>query len=197
MQLLKPHGQPSWWAKYPFIGPAFLLPIAALVILSWVITIAICIYTSIYEKQGIQYPSSPIYWSKGYDYGCSSTVITTVFLGVAADTVHLPMHLYLFATNRLHPVAALILNLLMMGIWVTVAVLSPMADMCAEITRPKPWDALWWTHSVLSWFLSILYIVYFGYACAITHAWRKAKKGAVAEIELERGMAGKAGSTTS
>jgi hypothetical protein len=103
---------------------------------------------------------------------------------ISLDTVHLAIHVLLYAKQRLHPITALIFCLCFLSLWISYGLLSWMANMCAEKLWPHTWDVLFWIRQVVSYVLTLLYFVYFVYSCNATHRWRIRKKNGMDAQEL-------------
>ncbi|PGH17108.1 hypothetical protein AJ80_04983 [Polytolypa hystricis UAMH7299] len=173
--LLKPASPPAWGPSYPNIGRYILLPITFLVIITWILVIATSIYSRlIVDNPPPGYFSPPIDWSRTLD--CDKSQIASLFLAVVVETIHLPIHLYLFATNLMHPVASLVLSLHLMGLWVAMSVVNAMSNMCSEVRWPVAWAGLFWARQVVGYIIFFFYMAYIVYSCICVHHWRKAKK---------------------
>ncbi|KAF1809140.1 hypothetical protein P152DRAFT_461785 [Eremomyces bilateralis CBS 781.70] len=133
-------------------------------------------------------------------YGHFEIMIRLLFVPV--ELFHLPISFYLYRSDRHHPVAALVMSILLLGTWTTVAVFRAFLDfMFHEIPLTSTWLSLSYTSVAFASFTTLAYIVYLGYAAAAVHAWRREKKerermrrlswrigngGDGNEIELER-----------
>ncbi|OAL69219.1 hypothetical protein A7D00_6681 [Trichophyton violaceum] len=158
------------------IGKWFLVPIAALCCLLWVFVVAASIFSAVYEKNASSrddYP--PIRWKDTLE-DCDPGQIIWLFIPVAIETFHVPIQLWLYARNLLHPIAALVLSFCFMGLWVSFSVLAPLIDACVEQKFPDAWNGLFWARQVTGYLITLLYLAYFGFSCAAVHHWRSGKK---------------------
>ncbi|EFR02589.1 hypothetical protein MGYG_05586 [Nannizzia gypsea CBS 118893] len=153
-----------------------LVPIAVLCCLLWVFVIAASIFSAVYEKNassGGDYP--PIRWNDTLE-DCDPGQIIWLFIPIAIETFHVPIQLWLYTRDLLHPIAALVLSFCFMGLWVSFSTLAPLIDACVERTFPDAWYGLFWTRQVTGYLITLLYLVYFGFSCAAVHQWRRDKK---------------------
>lgn len=102
--------------------------------------------------------------------------IIWLFIPIAIETFHVPIQLWLYTRNLLHPIAALVLSFCFMGLWVSFSVLAPLIDACVEQKFPDAWYGLFWARQVTGYLITLLYLAYFGFSCAAVHNWRSGKK---------------------
>ncbi|EGD86207.1 hypothetical protein H112_07136 [Trichophyton rubrum D6] len=168
--------RPCGYLRALNIGKWFLVPIAALCCLLWVFVIAASIFSAVYEKSASSrddYP--PIRWKDTLE-DCDPGQIIWLFIPIAIETFHVPIQLWLYARNLLHPIAALVLSFCFMGLWVSFSVLAPLIDACVEQKFPDAWNGLFWARQVTGYLITLLYLAYFGFSCAAVHHWRSGKK---------------------
>ncbi len=116
---------------------------------------------------GMRFPSPPI--TQTPTNFMFSLQVGTMFFPIALETIHLPIHIYLLAINRLHPVTALVLSILLLANWVALSVCGMFVDGCAEQQFPVAWEGLFWTRQALGYILAVIYLVYVGYAAGAVH----------------------------
>jgi len=102
-----------------------------------------------------------------------------MFFPIVLETIHLPLHIYLFATDRLHPITALVLSIFLIANWITLSIYGILFNWCAERQFPVAWESLFWARQALGYLLAVIYLVYMGYAAAAVHHWRKVRKGRI------------------
>ncbi|KAG5205223.1 hypothetical protein GTR04_6947 [Trichophyton interdigitale] len=157
-------------------GKWFLVPIAALCCLLWVFVIAASIFSAVYEKSASSHDDyPPIRWKDTLE-DCDPGQIIWLFIPIAIETFHVPIQLWLYARNLLHPIAAMVLSFCFMGLWVSFSVLAPLIDACVEQKFPDAWSGLFWARQVTGYLITLLYLAYFGFSCAAVHHWRSGKK---------------------
>ncbi|DAA76795.1 TPA_exp: Uncharacterized protein A8136_7024 [Trichophyton benhamiae CBS 112371] len=168
--------RPCGYLRALNIGKWFLVPIAVLCGLLWVFVIAASIFSAVYEKSASSrddYP--PIRWKDTLE-DCDPGQIIWLFIPIAIETFHVPIQLWLYARNLLHPIAALVLSFCFMGLWVSFSVLAPLIDACVEQKFPDAWYGLFWARQVTGYLITLLYLAYFGFSCAAVHHWKLGKK---------------------
>jgi hypothetical protein len=107
-----------------------------------------------------------------------------LFVPISLDTVHLAIHILLYAKQKLHPITALVLSFCFCGLWAIFGLFSYMANMCAEQRFPDTWETLFWIRQAVSYVLAMFYFAYFVYSCKATHRWRIRKKNGTGSQEL-------------
>jgi len=109
-----------------------------------------------------------------------------MFFPIALETIHVPIHIYLYITNRMHPIAAVVLSIILLANWAVLLFFGVLSDFCAEQRFPDAWEGLHYTRMALSGLLALLYVAYLGFASAALHRWRKTKRqdGYAGTVEL-------------
>lgn len=99
-----------------------------------------------------------------------------MFFPIALETIHLPIHIYLYASNKLHPATALVLSIILAANWVVLTFFASLSNYCAESLFPDAWEGLFWTRQAMGSLLALLYLAYVGYASAALHNWRRSRR---------------------
>jgi len=122
--------------------------------------------------------TSGISWGASYNepgHDAQHIIVRLVFIFV--EPLHLGLSFYRYRSNRHHPVAALCVTFLCLGLWITLTFWRAFLDfMVPEVPLSKAWLGLSYTCTAIGGLISILYFVYMGYAAAAVHVWRREKK---------------------
>ncbi|KAF2728477.1 hypothetical protein EJ04DRAFT_96641 [Polyplosphaeria fusca] len=178
----------------PCTGPLALLPITILLILIWIFFASAQIYSRIlwnnYERESALYDADiaagrrgrplpdypPVLWGGQDGYQGISTFAFQAFLVLVPDTIHLPIHHFLFVRGKMHPVAALVLCICLGSLWFVSAFFTLFGQLFGEYYEVNAYDDLMITCAVLQLCLGITYWVYMGLAAAAVHKWRGKKR---------------------
>jgi hypothetical protein len=90
------------------------------------------------------------------------------------------------ATNRWHPIAALVTSILLPAPWLLGAMYNLLWPYGTEIyfENDDQWWALCWAEAGLQFVIVILYFVMAGYAAKAVHEWRKLRKGSARDSDV-------------
>ncbi|KAK3075203.1 hypothetical protein LTS18_014085, partial [Coniosporium uncinatum] len=103
--------------------------------------------------------------------------ITFYLLATIIETLHLPLHILLFTTHRLHLVTALVLAILFLALWVWQTLYYLLSVTSLEFKVTAAWLGLSYAASAAALLVLVLYLTYLGLASAAVHDWRKERKG--------------------
>ncbi|KAF2189480.1 hypothetical protein K469DRAFT_40972 [Zopfia rhizophila CBS 207.26] len=199
---------PRWRGRQRW-GPVLFLPITFIFIVIWILFIADQAYSRVlwekYNKareEAIRTksyntipPSPPVNWDNDSSYGQDGVDDFFLRAGIAIipETFHIPIHHVLIHKNRNHPVAALTLSIICMGLWLSSGLMTLFIWWSKEYSHSETnaFDELVMAGMGLQFVLTLLYLIYMGFAAAAVHKWRGNKKngeafqkGVIAGLEL-------------
>ncbi|KAF1817061.1 hypothetical protein P152DRAFT_7129 [Eremomyces bilateralis CBS 781.70] len=100
--------------------------------------------------------------------------MSTIFV----ELFHLPISFILYRRGGHHPVAALVMAILLFGGWVNITWLRTLDFLALEVSVTDTWLGLSYSSVAVGSFISLTYTVYLGYAAAAVHKWRRVQKEA-------------------
>lgn len=204
---------PRWRRKNTTCGaPALLVPITLLLPIIWILFIAAQAYSRVlwdtYQrdraqwdtdyKAGIRYPSPPgppVNWGSydspiGYSDGISQFSFGA-FLALVPETIHLPLHHYIYRRGRMHPIAGLVLSICFGCMWFISGIFGVIFQLLNEYydRDSNKYDELMVANGALSVVMAVCWWTYMVFAAMAVHRWRAGRRnGEAYEQGLKDGM---------
>ncbi|KAF2877534.1 hypothetical protein BDV95DRAFT_481972, partial [Massariosphaeria phaeospora] len=113
-------------------------------------------------------------------------------LSLVPELLLTPCQIYSVATQRWHPVSALVTSLISCGLWACALSLNVMLVFSNETGFPNlsAWYDLCYTEAGLQGVIALIYLVLMGFAAAAVHRYKKDVRLKRVQQEVERMMTG-------
>ncbi|KAF1960783.1 hypothetical protein CC80DRAFT_590124 [Byssothecium circinans] len=124
-------------------------------------------------------------WTRGYDSN-NAAFWARNSIPILVDSFLTLVTSWCIATQKWHPIAALVTSIFWPGVWVFGATYNSVGPYSTEVYFPRDdqWWALCWAEAAIQCIIGILYYVMMGFAAKAVHEMRKAEIRRAVDVEL-------------